>query len=62
MSLIVTENFEPKHIDAVQHVPRVPSRREAEKALARIIAALSFCDAEMLEQDIEILRGFVWSR
>ena len=62
MPLIVTENYESKHLDAVQFVARVPSRREAEASLARVLASLTFDAADLLDHDVNVLKSFVWSR
>jgi len=53
---------EPTHVDPIPHVSRVPSKREANDAYARILATLTFHQADALESDIEIVRDFVWSR
>lgn len=60
--LLITENGTPKHINAIPYVEAVPSKRVAEAAVTRIIAALSFDQVDQLEADIETLKSFVWSR
>jgi hypothetical protein len=60
--LINTEEGTPKHINPVPFVERVPSKREAEAAFTRILAALNFTQVETLDEDVETLRRFLWSR
>jgi len=60
--LIQTEGGSPKHIDPVPHVARVPSKREAEAAFCRMLAALTYTQADTLENDVEIVKSFLWSR
>lgn len=60
--LIQTEGGSPKHIDPVPYVARVPSKREAEAAFCRMLAALTYHQADAMESDIDIVRSFLWSR
>jgi len=55
-------NRTPVHLDAVAYVPRVPSRREAEAAYAKLLADLSFDQANALGAEIETVRDFICSR
>ena len=63
MPILVSVNDRtPIHVDSVAHIPRVPSRREAEAAYCRMLADLTFEQVDAREADIETVRNFIWSR
>lgn len=62
MSLYRTQQGQVSHADAVPPVKSVPSRRDAERAFIKIISGLSFDQVDDLDESVEVLRDFLWSR
>jgi hypothetical protein len=45
-----------------EYVPTVPNKREATQALAAILASLTDDQCANMEQEIDMVRRFLWSR
>ena len=62
MALYKTENGRVHHAGEIPPVDAVPSKRSASAAYAKIVAYLSYGQADDLGDEIQVVRDFLWSR
>ena len=60
--LFKTQNGSVSHADGIPEVKSVPSRRDAECAFACVASTLPFDVVERLDDQLSMLRDFIWSR
>ena len=62
MSLYKTQSGHVSHADAVPFVESVPSRRQAISAFIKLSTTLSEKEVDGIDEDLSVLRDFLWSR
>lgn len=63
MSIVVDPQTRiPHHVDGAAIIPRVPSKREAEAAYARLVANIDIERVDEVGADIELVGNFISSR
>lgn len=60
--LFKTQTGHVHHADSIPYVKAVPNKREAESAYVKIITKLNFEQVDKLDDEISLLRDFIYSR